>query len=76
MPTSLTTAWAWSEIDPDDMGVRNAATMHLPAANLTGHPAISIPVASEGLPVGLHLVGRYGGDEALLEVAGWFESLT
>jgi aspartyl-tRNA(Asn)/glutamyl-tRNA(Gln) amidotransferase subunit A len=73
LPTSLSVAWRWDEIDSSDMGVRNAATMHLPAANLTGHPAISIPVASDGLPVGLQLIGHRHGDEALLEVAGWLE---
>jgi 2-dehydropantoate 2-reductase len=37
--------------------------------NLTGHPAISLPVASAGLPAGLQLAGRRGGDAALLRVA-------
>ena len=37
--------------------------------NLTGHPAVSIPVPSPGLPVGLHLAGRQGQDDALLALA-------
>jgi len=37
--------------------------------NLTGHPAVSIPVPSPGLPVGLQLAGRHNADLALLEVA-------
>ena len=39
--------------------------------NVTGHPAISLPCdhTSQGLPVGLQLVGRCGGTEALLAVA-------
>lgn len=37
--------------------------------NLTGHPAVSIPVPAPGLPVGLQLAGRAGADEALLAVA-------
>jgi Asp-tRNA(Asn)/Glu-tRNA(Gln) amidotransferase A subunit family amidase len=37
--------------------------------NLSGHPAISLPVPIAGLPVGLQLAGRRGGDFALLAVA-------
>jgi 2-dehydropantoate 2-reductase len=37
--------------------------------NLTGHPAVSIPVPAAGLPVGLQLAGRRGDDMALLRLA-------
>jgi Asp-tRNA(Asn)/Glu-tRNA(Gln) amidotransferase A subunit family amidase/ketopantoate reductase len=37
--------------------------------NLTGHPAVSIPVPAAGLPAGLQLAGRRGADLALLRVA-------
>jgi Asp-tRNA(Asn)/Glu-tRNA(Gln) amidotransferase A subunit family amidase len=37
--------------------------------NLTGHPAVSIPVPAPGLPVGLQLAGRRDSDLALLELA-------
>jgi amidase len=38
--------------------------------NLSGHPALSIPVAAAGgLPAGLQLVGRLHGDEALCALA-------
>jgi 2-dehydropantoate 2-reductase len=43
--------------------------------NLTGHPAISLPVAVDGLPVGLQLAGRRGRDLALLRVAAAAEPL-
>jgi aspartyl-tRNA(Asn)/glutamyl-tRNA(Gln) amidotransferase subunit A len=73
MPTSLDVAWRWAEIDSSDMGVRDNSTFCLPLANLTGHPAISIPAPTNGLPVGLQLVGAVGCDERLLEVAAWLE---
>jgi aspartyl-tRNA(Asn)/glutamyl-tRNA(Gln) amidotransferase subunit A len=40
--------------------------------NLTGHPAISIPIglSSEGLPIGLQAVAGWGREQTLLEVAG------
>ena len=37
--------------------------------NLTGHPAVSLPVPAPGLPVGLQLAGRRDGDLLLLTVA-------
>ena len=45
--------------------------------NLTGHPAVSLPVAAGpgALPIGLQLAGRRGGDAALLQVAAAAESL-
>lgn len=45
--------------------------------NMTGHPAISLPCGfgSDGLPVGLQLVGQFRGDAALLRAAALFESV-
>ena len=37
--------------------------------NVSGHPAISLPMPTSGLPVGLQLVGRRNETEALLSVA-------
>jgi amidase len=38
--------------------------------NLSGHPAITIPLlAPDGLPVGLQLIGRMGGDASLCALA-------
>jgi amidase len=37
--------------------------------NLSGHPALTLPIAAQGLPVGLQLIGRAGGDEALCALA-------
>ena len=45
------------------------------AANLTGAPAVVLPCGDDGhgLPVGLQLMGRRGGDADLLAVAGAVE---
>ena len=43
--------------------------------NLSGHPAVSLPVPVSGLPVGLQLAGRRGQDFALLRVAAAAESV-
>jgi Asp-tRNA(Asn)/Glu-tRNA(Gln) amidotransferase A subunit family amidase len=43
--------------------------------NLTGHPALSQPVPADGLPVGLQLAGRRGGDWALLRAAAAAEQV-
>jgi aspartyl-tRNA(Asn)/glutamyl-tRNA(Gln) amidotransferase subunit A len=43
--------------------------------NMTGHPAITLPsgMGSDGLPIGMQLVTRYGSDDALLEYASIVE---
>jgi Asp-tRNA(Asn)/Glu-tRNA(Gln) amidotransferase A subunit family amidase len=43
--------------------------------NLTGHPALSLPVPVDGLPVGLQLAGRRGGDWDLLRAAAAAEQV-
>ncbi|RYF51916.1 MAG: hypothetical protein EOO27_29220, partial [Comamonadaceae bacterium] len=45
-------------------------------ANLTGIPAISLPVgtSSDGLPIGLSLHARWGGEDLLLSAAQLVES--
>lgn len=45
--------------------------------NFTGHPAISVPagLTSEGLPVGLQIIGRRHADATVLAMASWFEQV-
>ncbi len=43
--------------------------------NLSGHPAVSLPVPTPGLPASLQLAGRRGGDRDLLGVAAAVERL-
>jgi aspartyl-tRNA(Asn)/glutamyl-tRNA(Gln) amidotransferase subunit A len=41
--------------------------------NITGHPAISLPIPTDGLPVGLQLVARRDQTERLLSIAAMCE---
>jgi amidase len=42
--------------------------------DITGHPAISVPCAkSDGLPVGMMLVGRHFDESTLLKIAHAYE---
>ena len=46
-----------------------------PPFNVTGQPGISLPLHwnDAGLPIGVQLVGRFGGEETLLSLAGQLE---
>jgi amidase len=46
-----------------------------PIANMTGQPAISLPLwwNDDGLPVGVHLIAAYGREDVLLRVAAQAE---
>ena len=54
---------------PFGTGDDNAEGRFTGPYNLTGHPAVSIPVPAPGLPVGLQLAGHRDGDLALLALA-------
>ena len=42
--------------------------------DVTGHPAMNVPCAmSEGLPVGMMLVGRHGDERTILRAADAYE---
>ena len=58
---------------PFGVGDDNAEGRFTGPYNLTGHPAVSLPAAVSGLPVGLQLAGRRGSDLALLTVAAAVE---
>ena len=52
-----------------------AAVPYTPLANATGVPAISLPLGIEGngLPLGMHFMGRWGSEDKLLNLAAQLE---
>ena len=50
---------------------------HLSLANLTGHPAISIPCGTDaaGLPVGLHAIAGWDREQDLIDLASAMSTL-
>lgn len=50
-------------------------TPYTPLFNITGQPAMSVPMYwnDEGLPIGVHFVGRYGDEATLFRLAGQLE---
>jgi Asp-tRNA(Asn)/Glu-tRNA(Gln) amidotransferase A subunit family amidase len=70
----------WSELYPKEIdGNPTQSYFHwlalAYAVTLAGHPAISLPVGTDrsGMPFGLQVVGRKGGDARLLAIAAALE---
>jgi aspartyl-tRNA(Asn)/glutamyl-tRNA(Gln) amidotransferase subunit A len=60
--------------DPSSpLPIRSAMLRQTQLFNLTGHPAISLPIRTPSLPVGLQLVGRRDDTAGLLDVAAAVE---
>ncbi len=59
-------------------GLRRAETFvpFTPICNATGQPAMSVPLYwnAQGLPVGVHFVGRFGDEATLFRLAAQLES--
>lgn len=73
-PVSPSPAFRLGENTDDPIKMYLADVMTVPAS-LAGLPAISVPagLTSDGLPVGVQLIGDYQSDRALLELAGAIE---
>ncbi len=75
-PTSPTVAWRFGAkmADPVAMYLSDACTLPV---NMAGLPGISIPCGlSEGLPVGLQLIGAAWSELELFRLARGFEGVT
>ncbi len=75
-PTSPTTAFALGEraSDPVTMYLSDVNTI---AVNLAGLPGLSVPCGfSDGLPVGLQLIGDYFDEAGLLGLAHRYQQMT
>lgn len=64
MPTMPCFPLALSEAGDAAAALRMTALVR--PFNLSGHPALTVPVlAAEGLPIGIQVIGRHGADEAV-----------
>ncbi len=63
------------EIRGESMPLRSAVIDSNRPANFTGHPAISVPcgISSDGLPMGLQLIGAKWSEASLLAIAHAYE---
>ena len=62
-------------IDGQTVDPRLGYMPYTPVFNLTGQPAASVPCGftEDGMPIGLHIVGRRGDEETVLKASAAFE---
>jgi amidase len=65
----------WAGVMDEVAATAFAFTPWTPVFNVTGQPAMSVPLEwnTDGLPIGIHLVGRYGDEATLFRLAGQLE---
>lgn len=61
-------------INGREVPVRAAMLKHTQLFNMTGHPAITLPLVTDGLPVGLQLAGPFNATTRLLDIAAACEN--
>ena len=61
----------WRSLEVSSQTVRYAGVI----ANLTGNPAMSVPLwwNDDGLPIGVHFLGRFGDEATLIRLAAQLE---
>jgi len=76
-PVSPTTAWPIGQKVNDPLQMYLADVLTVPI-NVAGLPALSLPCGfdSQGLPVGLQLIGNYFTEDKLLSVGHQFQQIT
>lgn len=75
LPTTPSTAFELNGVkDPIQMYLQDIFTVH---ANLTGHPAVSIPTGnhSNGLPFGLQIMAKPFDENGMLNFASYVEKI-
>lgn len=75
-PVSPTTAWNLGE-KVDDPLLMYLSDIYTISANLAGIPGLSVPCGfSEGLPIGLQILGKQWDEETILKVGYAYEQAT
>jgi len=74
-PTAPTVAFKIGEKSDDPLAMY-LSDVYTASANLAGIPGISVPcgLSSDGLPIGLQLVGKHWSENVLLNLANAYES--
>lgn len=74
-PTTPSTAFKIGEKSDDPLAMY-LSDIYTASANLAGIPGINVPcgLSSEGLPIGLHLLGRNWSEEVLLNLSSVYEN--
>jgi len=61
-------------VEADPLELRDQLTPFTRPFSVTGHPVVALPVRSAGLPVGVQVVGRRGGEAELIAIAAALEA--
>lgn len=74
-PTAPTTAFRIGEKSDDPLAMY-LSDIYTASANLAGIPGVNVPcgLSSEGLPIGLHLLGNHWSENVLLNLASQYEN--